>query len=193
MDPLSLLALLPSIGQAGFGIYEAIKGNKWSGVSRTNMPIPQAATDALNLSKSQASSPLLPGYGLMKNNLDAGTASSAHNLLESGGSGAGTQAALVELAGKENTSLNEPPGTMTVGRSSACNMILDYRTVSTVHAKLFFQNNEFFIQVSSCSCNSIYELVIYLYNHIFIHKYVGLEVFQRHYGVHPGPPPPALL
>jgi len=51
----------------------------------------------------------------------------------------------------EIVDLADPPGTMTVGRSSACNMILDYRTVSTVHAKLFFQNNEFFIQDSRSS------------------------------------------
>jgi len=53
---------------------------------------------------------------------------------------------------QDTANLNtDPPGTMTVGRSSACNMILDYRTVSTVHAKLFFQNNEFFIQDSRSS------------------------------------------
>lgn len=45
----------------------------------------------------------------------------------------------------------EPVGALTVGRSSTCNMILDYRTVSTMHAKLFCINNEFFIQDSRSS------------------------------------------
>lgn len=45
----------------------------------------------------------------------------------------------------------EPVGALTVGRSSTCNMILDYRTVSTMHAKLFCVNNEFFIQDSRSS------------------------------------------
>jgi hypothetical protein len=33
------------------------------------------------------------------------------------------------------------PLEMTIGRSSACNMVLDYRTVSTVHAKLCFNSS----------------------------------------------------
>lgn len=35
---------------------------------------------------------------------------------------------------------------LSIGRSSLCNMVLDYRTVSTVHAKLIYKNGEFFVQ-----------------------------------------------
>ena len=38
-----------------------------------------------------------------------------------------------------------------IGRSSACNMILDYRTVSTVHARIFYDNNNFYLQDNSSS------------------------------------------
>lgn len=34
------------------------------------------------------------------------------------------------------------PTEMTIGRSSACNMVLDYRTVSTMHAKLKYQTQD---------------------------------------------------
>jgi hypothetical protein len=40
----------------------------------------------------------------------------------------------------------EGPTDLSIGRSSLCNMVLDYRTVSTVHAKLIFKNGEFFVQ-----------------------------------------------
>ena len=50
--------------------------------------------------------------------------------------------------------LADPPGALSVGRSSACQMILDYRTVSTMHAKIYYQNNEFFIQVRYGICHS---------------------------------------
>ena len=33
------------------------------------------------------------------------------------------------------------PTDMTVGRSSACNMVLDYRTVSTMHAKIMYRGS----------------------------------------------------
>lgn len=39
------------------------------------------------------------------------------------------------------------PSELSIGRSSLCNMVLDYRTVSTVHAKLTYRNGQFFIQV----------------------------------------------
>jgi hypothetical protein len=39
------------------------------------------------------------------------------------------------------------PAELTIGRSSLCNMVLDYRTVSTVHAKLFYRHGQFFVQV----------------------------------------------
>lgn len=38
------------------------------------------------------------------------------------------------------------PSELTIGRSSMCNMVLDYRTVSTVHAKLFFRDGQFLLQ-----------------------------------------------
>lgn len=38
------------------------------------------------------------------------------------------------------------PTELSIGRSSLCNMVLDYRTVSTVHAKLIYKNGEFFVQ-----------------------------------------------
>lgn len=43
----------------------------------------------------------------------------------------------------------EPHNTLTsltIGRSSQCNMILDYRTVSTNHAKISYENDEFLLQ-----------------------------------------------
>jgi hypothetical protein len=49
-----------------------------------------------------------------------------------------------------NISNETPAGaqhqSLLIGRSSACNMILDYRTVSTVHARLFFENGSFYLQ-----------------------------------------------
>jgi pSer/pThr/pTyr-binding forkhead associated (FHA) protein len=38
------------------------------------------------------------------------------------------------------------PSELTIGRSSMCNMVLDYRTVSTVHAKLFYRDGAFQLQ-----------------------------------------------
>lgn len=38
------------------------------------------------------------------------------------------------------------PSELTIGRSSTCNMVLDYRTVSTIHAKISYRNGEFFLQ-----------------------------------------------
>jgi hypothetical protein len=38
------------------------------------------------------------------------------------------------------------PSELTIGRSSMCNMVLDYRTVSTVHAKLYFRDGMFQLQ-----------------------------------------------
>ena len=38
------------------------------------------------------------------------------------------------------------PSELTIGRSSVCNMVLDYRTVSTVHAKLLYRNGQFLVQ-----------------------------------------------
>ena len=38
------------------------------------------------------------------------------------------------------------PSELTIGRSSGCNMVLDYRTVSTVHAKLMYRNGQFLVQ-----------------------------------------------
>jgi len=37
------------------------------------------------------------------------------------------------------------PSELTIGRSSVCNMVLDYRTVSTVHAKLSYRNGQFYV------------------------------------------------
>lgn len=45
-----------------------------------------------------------------------------------------------------NESLGNQPQSLLIGRSSACNMILDYRTVSTVHARLFYEGGSFFLQ-----------------------------------------------
>ena len=38
------------------------------------------------------------------------------------------------------------PNELLIGRSSSCNMVLDYRTVSTVHAKITYENGGFYIQ-----------------------------------------------
>lgn len=48
---------------------------------------------------------------------------------------------------------NEPNAlsSLTIGRSSSCNMILDYRTVSTVHAKIEFENGQFLLTDNSSS------------------------------------------
>jgi hypothetical protein len=35
--------------------------------------------------------------------------------------------------------LLESGNELIIGRSSSCNMILDYRTVSTIHAKIFYE------------------------------------------------------
>ena len=48
----------------------------------------------------------------------------------------------------------EPHNTLTsltIGRSSQCNMILDYRTVSINHAKISYENDEFLLQDRSSS------------------------------------------
>lgn len=41
--------------------------------------------------------------------------------------------------------------TLVIGRSSTCNMILDYRTVSTIHANISYENDQFFLQDKSSS------------------------------------------
>jgi hypothetical protein len=33
-----------------------------------------------------------------------------------------------------------------VGRSSSCNLVLDYKTVSTIHAKIIYENGTFYLQ-----------------------------------------------
>lgn len=38
------------------------------------------------------------------------------------------------------------PSELTIGRSNTCHMVLDYRTVSTIHARIYYRNNEFFLQ-----------------------------------------------
>ncbi|RYH12644.1 FHA domain-containing protein [archaeon] len=38
---------------------------------------------------------------------------------------------------------DEELNTIVIGRSSSCNMILDYRTVSTIHAKIAYDNGQF--------------------------------------------------
>jgi len=48
--------------------------------------------------------------------------------------------------------------TITIGRSSSCNMILDYRTVSTIHAKITYSNGEFFLS----DCRSSNGTMVYL-------------------------------
>lgn len=53
---------------------------------------------------------------------------------------------------------DERASTLLIGRSSSCNMILDYRTVSTVHAKLSFVKNQFFIE----DCSSSNGTMVYL-------------------------------
>eukprot|EP01034_Spumella_vulgaris_P022095 gene22095-28194_t len=40
---------------------------------------------------------------------------------------------------------DEEANTVVIGRSSSCNMILDYRTVSTVHAKIHYQDGKFLL------------------------------------------------
>jgi hypothetical protein len=66
------------------------------------------------------------------------------------------------------------PAEMTIGRSSACNMVLDYRTVSTMHARMSYQDRNpitgeaggFVLQVLvsallfRCSC---YSLHVYIF------------------------------
>lgn len=59
------------------------------------------------------------------------------------------------------------PTELTLGRSSGCNMALDYRTVSTIHAKISFVSEgntgpgSFFLQVAArVFCNLI---ISYLY------------------------------
>lgn len=50
-----------------------------------------------------------------------------------------------------NTQTEEEANSIIIGRSSTCNMILDYRTVSTVHAKIHFH-------VSAC-CSPTHSLI----------------------------------
>lgn len=38
------------------------------------------------------------------------------------------------------------PVSINIGRSSSCNMIVDYRTVSTRHARIFYENGQFMLQ-----------------------------------------------
>eukprot|EP00597_Dinobryon_sp_UTEXLB2267_P007673 CAMPEP_0170085114 /NCGR_PEP_ID=MMETSP0019_2-20121128/20090_1 /TAXON_ID=98059 /ORGANISM="Dinobryon sp., Strain UTEXLB2267" /LENGTH=795 /DNA_ID=CAMNT_0010301437 /DNA_START=383 /DNA_END=2770 /DNA_ORIENTATION=+ len=44
-----------------------------------------------------------------------------------------------------STQTEEEANSIIIGRSSTCNMILDYRTVSTVHAKIHFHDGKFFL------------------------------------------------
>ena len=39
-----------------------------------------------------------------------------------------------------------PPTSLTIGRSSSCNLVLDYRTVSTLHAVLSFEGGKYYIR-----------------------------------------------
>jgi predicted component of type VI protein secretion system len=53
------------------------------------------------------------------------------------------------IGGEPNQLQDDPdlsPSELTIGRSSVCNMVLDYRTVSTMHAKLSYRNGQFFVQ-----------------------------------------------
>lgn len=42
--------------------------------------------------------------------------------------------------------LDTNPNEISIGRSSSCNMVLDYRTVSTVHAKVTYENGGFYLE-----------------------------------------------
>jgi hypothetical protein len=44
------------------------------------------------------------------------------------------------------TSIHRQPNALIIGRSSSCSMVLDYRTVSTVHAILYYNEGKFFLQ-----------------------------------------------
>lgn len=53
------------------------------------------------------------------------------------------------IGGEPNQLQDDPdlsPTELTIGRSSVCNMVLDYRTVSTMHAKLSYRNGQFLVQ-----------------------------------------------
>ena len=47
--------------------------------------------------------------------------------------------------GFDETGLNAPVS-ISIGRSSSCSMIVDYRTVSTRHARIFYENGQFMLQ-----------------------------------------------
>ena len=59
---------------------------------------------------------------------------------------------------------NDRLSTLLIGRSTSCNMILDYRTVSTVHAKLSFIKNQFFLE----DCSSSNGTMVYLREPVYL-------------------------
>ena len=61
-------------------------------------------------------------------------------------------------SGTTQDDLDDRAPTLLIGRSSTCNMILDYRTVSTVHAKLSFNKKQFFLE----DCGSSNGTMVYL-------------------------------
>lgn len=47
---------------------------------------------------------------------------------------------------RQRADVNNALTSLTIGRSSQCEMILDYRTVSTNHARISYENNQFILQ-----------------------------------------------
>jgi hypothetical protein len=64
----------------------------------------------------------------------------------------------LSFGSSNNEDIDERASTLLIGRSSTCNMILDYRTVSTVHAKLSFIKKQFYLE----DCGSSNGTMVYL-------------------------------
>lgn len=88
MEPLTLglLSALPSLLQTGLGWLQNSTGDAYGDTVRPTKTVPTEVLQALNLSRSRAASPLLPGQGLMTNELRGNEATAANRIIQGGGS-----------------------------------------------------------------------------------------------------------
>jgi len=86
-------------------------------------------------------------------------------------------------ANPNSTQTEEEANSIIIGRSSTCNMILDYRTVSTVHAKIHFN-------VRNSSIRNIHTVITLSAGRKVLS--VGQALVQRHYDLSARPSAPSV-
>jgi hypothetical protein len=89
-----LLSILPLAFQAGKGLSDLFTGNSFGNAQRPWESVPPSVAQATALARSQAASPILPGAGLIQNQISGNTAAGVNTAIQ-GGNPQGSIGALV--------------------------------------------------------------------------------------------------